>query len=169
MKKQITILDNYLNDGAKALAGIFMIWLFFGSLSIFRSPLFQKDLISGMLCISGLILLGTVVFSKKVMFMKNEQIFQGLIFRNRIFYKREIELQNIKAVKVYNNKNQVVIPMWISMMGNLLTDEIAFKLKLETKTGKEKYLISFKNEDSKNKVIEFFKNNTELEISTTKS
>lgn len=164
MKSQITLLDNYFNDGAKALAGIFMVFLFLGSLSLFRRPLFSNDLTTGILCIFGLIVLGVLIFSKKILFMKNGQIYQGLIFRSRIFFSKEIVLQNIKSINIYNYKNRLVIPWWISITANLLTDEIAFKLKLETVTGKEKYLISFKSSDSKNKAAEFFKSNTRLEI-----
>ena len=50
------------------------------------------------------------------------------------------------------------------MTGNLLTAEIAFKLKLESTAGKEKYLISFKSAESKNKAVGFFKSNTDLAL-----
>ncbi|WP_190809270.1 hypothetical protein [Flagellimonas sp. S3867] len=164
MKKQITILDDYLNSAAKALSGILMIGLFFGSLNLFRSPLFLKDLTTGFLCLLALSFMATLFFSKKVLFMENERTYQGLIFRDKILFKKEIDLVNVKSLNVYDNGNQVVIPWWISMTANLLTDEIAFNFKLETTTGKEKYLISFKSTDSKNKAIGFFKSNMDLEI-----
>ena len=96
--------------------------------------------------------------------MENNRIYQGLIFRDKIFFKKEIDLKNVQSINVYDNKDQLVIPWWISMTGNLLTEEIAFKLKLESTTGKEKYLISFKSAESKNKAVGFFKNNADLEI-----
>lgn len=167
MKNQITILDPYFNDGAKALAGIFMIFLFFGSLQMFRSPLFQKDLTTGILSLIGLVLLGTLFFSKKVLFMENGRTHHGLVLRDQIFFKKLINLENVKSINIYDNKDQVVIPWWISMTANLLTAEIAFKL--ESITGKEKYMISFKGTESKNKAIEFFKSNTGLEIKYCKN
>ncbi len=96
--------------------------------------------------------------------MENGRIYQGLTFWDRIFFKSEIYLQDVKSMNVYDNKDQLVIPWWISMTGNLLTAEIAFKLKLESTAGKEKYLISFKSAESKNKAVGFFKRNTDLEI-----
>ncbi len=164
MKNCITILDDYFNRGAKALAGIFMIWLFFGSLYIFRIPLFLRDLIIGFLCFAGLISLGTLMFSKKVIFIENEAIYQGLIFRSRVFYKKLIDIGNCKALKVYDFTDQTVIPWWISMTANLWTAEKAFTFKLVTQQGNEKYLMSFKGLDSKNNAIVFFKRNTDLQV-----
>ncbi|QII44603.1 hypothetical protein GVT53_07895 [Flagellimonas oceani] len=164
LKSHITILDNYFNDGAKALSGIFMIWLFFGSLSLFQWPLFLKDLTIGILCLLGFLSLGTLLFSKKVLFMENGHVSQGLIFRDTIIFKKGIDLQNVKSINIYDNEGQLVIPWWVSMTGNLLTAEIAFKLKLENTSRKEKYLISFKSAESKNRAVAFFNNNTDLEI-----
>ena len=96
--------------------------------------------------------------------MENGRTCQGLIFWDRIFFKKQIDLQNVQSINVYDNKDQMVIPWWISMTGNLLTAEIAFKLKLEGTTGKEKYLISFKSTESKNRAVGFLKSNTDLEI-----
>ncbi|MEM6892426.1 MAG: hypothetical protein AAF554_01970 [Bacteroidota bacterium] len=157
-------MDKYLYGGAKALSGVLMMWFFLGSLYLFRKPLFLTDFTTGILCLLGLILIGTLFFSNKVLFMENGRVYQGLIFREKIFLKKEINLKNRKSVNVYYNKNQVAIPWWISTTANLFTYENAYKLKLETNTGKEKYLISFQSIDSKNKAVGFFKNNTKLEI-----
>lgn len=164
MKHDIKILDDYFNNGAKAFVGIFMIWLFFGSLHIFRTPLFLKDLVIGVLCFAGLIFLGTLMFSKKVILIENGAFYQGLIFGSRVFYKKLIDIGNCKALKVYDFTNQVVIPWWISVTANLWTDEKAFTFKLVTQEGSEKYLMSFKGSDSKNDAIDFFKTNTDLII-----
>ncbi|WP_396591009.1 hypothetical protein [Allomuricauda sp. R78024] len=164
MKNHVNILDSLFNDGAKALAGIFMIFLFFGSLGIFNSPLFIQDLIIALFCLFGLILLGILLFSKKVLFRENGLTFQGLIIRDHVFFKKQIDLQNVKAIKIYENKSPLLIPWWMGITASLLANENLYKFKLETTAGKEKYLISFKNKESKHKAIRFFESNTDLEI-----
>lgn len=96
--------------------------------------------------------------------MENGRTFQGLVIRNFIFFKKQIELDNVIGISIYENKNPLIIPWWISMIGNLLSDTNPYKLKLVWINEKEKYLISFSKEKYKDMAIKFFERNTDLKV-----
>lgn len=123
-------------------------------------------MVIGLTSLVGFIFFGGVVFSKKILFKENEEIYQGLIFKDFIFYKKPIEIKTIEAINVYKNLNQQEVPWWTGQLLDLMVSDHLYKLKIKFTSGKEKYLISFKEEIYYDYAVLFFERNTNLKIRT---
>lgn len=164
LKTQKTILDNLFSLKQKVFASYFLILFLFGSAYIFHQPLYLNDLVIGLTSLTGFIFFGGVIFAKKILFIENREIYQGLVFRDFIFYKKPIEIKIIKAINVYKNPNQQKVPWWTGQVIDLMISEHLYKLKVELTSGKEEYLISFKEQLYYDYAVAFLERNTNLKI-----
>lgn len=131
---------------------------------IFHRPLYLRDLTIGLSCLTGLIPMSGIVFSKKILFKENGKIFQGLDFKDYVIFKKQIDTEKIKSIKVYKNSNQQQTSWWTGMLMDMMIADHLYKLKMELKSGEEKYLISFKEQNFYDKAVTFFERNTDLKI-----
>ena len=146
------------------LSMYFLIFLLLGSLYLLRRPLYINDLVIGVLCSFGTLLLGTLFLSKRVLFTEHGNPYVGLILKKQIFFKKKTDLDNIVGLSIYEDKDPIDIPWWFSVIGSIWTERNAYKFKLKSKSGKERYLISFKELEMKDKASDFFERNTSLNL-----
>ncbi len=154
-------LEKYLSNKQKMFLLYFVVTLLFGTIQMFGNG----NKIAGLLCFIGLVVTVSLLFAKKGLISNSNGIYQGLILEKIVLYKQKIDIDTYKQILIFENNAPQNIPWWTDLTIDMFINDNAYTFYLANEElKKKKYLMSFKEKDSMDNGLRFFRNYTKLKL-----
>lgn len=154
-------LEKYLSSKQKIYLLYFIITLLFGSIQMFGNG----NNIAGLLSFLGFIALLLIMLAKKGLISNPKGLFQGLVFESIVLYKQTIDTDTYNKILIFKNNTPQNIPWWTDLKIDMFINDNAYTFYLANEElKKKKYLMSFKEKESMDDGLRFFRNNSNLKL-----
>ena len=120
---------------------------------------------AGLLCFLGFAALLSIMFAKKGLVSNSKGLYQGLIIENIVLYKQGIDTETYNKILIFKNNTPQNIPWWTDLKIDMFINDNTYTFYLANEElKKKKYLMSFKEKESMDDGLRFFRNNSNLKI-----